>query len=451
MSDKVLDFPFFELVDTEEATARLTINGQNERFFTGTTLEEAAENATNEIARQAGILGRPVKARVKVNRDKIIRDTVVYPDGHAEVTSSQIIEEKRPLYKKPPFIFGVAALALLACGGGAYAVYESTHAPAPVVTAPAAPANYTISEVGEQTKPLVSSDRKHVIYAQGSSVKVASADTGEEVSSLDLGETVESVTVRTMPGNGFVVVWGKHLATWTPESAFSDSKGYPSGQEQLITRSGETVTASKDNPTQPESVKVISNEAKFLAPSKGASFLYSNSDKAFWATAENGGSIVTADQNGNVLDTKKLASPAEGQELVSWAGINNNGEILSLWKSGETYLLATQKPDSDSVTSSLAVASTDSPKLSQSGDVMLLGNQAIDLASLSLVEVSGEIKDVTSKVSGFSATLDGKPVFIDKDGAHTASGGELLGFNEQSTPLVLDNNSITIDAEGNHE
>lgn len=447
LMSNVLEFPFFDLVDVNSNTIRLTMNGKNEKNFSGTTLEQAAEEATKEIARHSARLERPVKARLTVNRDKIIRNTIVYPDGHAEVISSQAIVEKKPFYKKPFIIAGATALIFLGAGGSGYAYYAYTQSQVSAPLQETKVSNIEIKDVQTLTKPLASSDSKYVAFTKNNALNIASSETGEIVSTLDLGESPDTVTLRILSNGGYVATWGKRMATWTEQDGFSSVSSFPSGQKMLVTRSGETVIVSRENSSQPDSVETVKGKV-FSRPSEGASFLYVKEDLAYWATATNGGSIVTAAETGEQQDIKTLASPEPGAELISWSGISSQGNVVSVWKVGESLILATQSPNSDSVEKTVNVTSAEKSTFTQTGNLLLLDNEVINLDTLNIFRAEGDIQEVSSKAAGFTASLDGNPVFIDENGVHKASVGEIIGFTENNHQLVLDEQTLIVDLEG---
>lgn len=450
MRTTVLEFPFFDLTDEDETTIRLTMNGKNPKTFSGATLEEAAEAATEEVARHAARLKRPVKARLTVNRDKVIRNTVVFPDGQAEIQTSQAIVDKKPFYKKPAVIVSLATLLLMGIGGAGYAYHAATTPAETASIVDTAPANTTINGISSTTLPLISSDSRFILYSEGNAVKVATTATGEIIDSLAFGESPESVTFRVLPNTGYVVVWGKHIATWSESQGFSDSSSFPSGQKMLVTRSGETVTVAKSTASQPESVEIAGTGKTFSRPSEGASFLYVRENLAYWATTEGGGTIVSALESGEVQKASHLAAPAENAELASWLGISDLGEVVTLWKVGEGLEVATQKPDSDAVSNRVAVSSSENKALTQTGNLLLLDHQVINLNTMESHSFEGDLQEVSSKAVGFTATLDGSPVFINEDGLHRTSTGALLGFSDTGTPLILEGETLTIDREGNN-
>lgn len=446
-TSEILDFPRIELQKIEDNAVELSVSGRAPRVFEADTLENAVEQGSAEVAQVAHSLGRPVKAKLII--DKAIRNTVVYPDGHAEILSQEYIKDKQPFYKKPLIICPIIAALLLGGGVTAWAITSSQEQPEVVSTAEATPQNITVGEgVQNAFYPLLSADNRFIIHATDKELIINDAQSGEEKGKVDISDAPKDVAVRAYKGNGFIFTWGNHLATWTEQDGVSSSKSFPSGQNQLVTRAGETAEISKSNAAQPSSVEV-DNQA-FLSPQKGASFLYVKDGKAYWASSDEGGSIITANSSGAEQERKKLASPSESAKLKTWAGVSANGDILTLWTSGNQSILAEQAPNSDAVSQKVTVASADSINVTQSGNLALVGKQIVDLSNMEVTELATAPENITPKVSGFIADSAGAKAFIDKAGTHTTKTGVLVGYNADSTPIILDNQKLIIDLENSH-
>ena len=336
-------YPRVDAVVRGPAVVELTVQDQESRFFQEATTDAALSHSYAHVSTIAGNLGRPVYVHVVdiQGSDKVM---VVYPDGFVEpenmvvpqaaVTASAA--ENKPFYKRAVFLVPLALVLVVGLlGGGVWGVmfFLSNHGERTV----AAESHETSAEpqspdstqekkgdavqlTGAAEVSAVSQDGKYVTYLSGKTLYVVSAQTGEEVSKTEVKEpdsALSELTIRPHQG-GFAYVGKESYLTWSSDKKFSEVLRYSAKDQQMLTRQGVTALVNRDNPSKPAKVTLLGSSPKeFRTPAEGASFISTDGSRAYWATSQDGGTVVTADSSGKVEGSHKLASPGEGARLIS--------------------------------------------------------------------------------------------------------------------------------------
>ena len=466
-------YPRVDAVVRGPAVVELTVQDQESRFFQEATTDAALSHSYAHVSTIAGNLGRPVYVHVVdiQGSDKVM---VVYPDGFVEpenmvvpqaaVTASAA--ENKPFYKRAVFLVPLALVLVVGLlGGGVWGVmfFLSNHGERTV----AAESHETSAEpqspdstqekkgdavqlTGAAEVSAVSQDGKYVTYLSGKTLYVVSAQTGEEVSKTEVKEpdnALSELTIRPHQG-GFAYVGKESYLTWSSDKKFSEVLRYSAKDQQMLTRQGVTALVNRDNPSKPAKVTLLGSSPKeFRTPAEGASFISTDGSRAYWATSQDGGTVVTADASGKVEGTHKLASPGEGARLTSWAGVSSRGEVMTLWSVDGRSTLVFQSVSSGDIAAKVSVDASEGAKVDFSGSTLLLGKQIIDCNTRSTYTIEMVPEKATPLPVGFHLSGGtGGVSWAGPGGVRKSPEGEVLGVNHDGASVLLsaDHHHMTI-------
>ena len=466
-------YPRVDAVVRGPAVVELTVQDQESRFFQEATTDAALSHSYAHVSTIAGNLGRPVYVHVVdiQGSDKVM---VVYPDGFVEpenmvvpqaaVTASAA--ENKPFYKRAMFLVPLALVLVVGLlGGGVWGVMfflsnqgERTVAAESHETSaePQSPDSTqekkgdAVQLTGAAEVSTVSQDGKYVTYLSGKTLYVVSAQTGEEVSKTEVKEpdnALSELTIRPHQG-GFAYVGKEFYLTWSSDKKFSEVLRYSAKDQQMLTRQGVTALVNRDNPSKPAKVTLLGSSPKeFRTPAEGASFISTDGSRAYWATSQDGGTVVTADSSGKVEGSHKLASPGEGARLISWAGVSSRGEVMTLWSVDGRSTLVFQSVSSDDIAAKVSVDASEGAKVDFSGSTLLLGKQIIDCNTRSTYTIEMVPEKATPLPVGFHLSGGtGGVSWAGPGGVRKSPEGEVLGVNHDGASVLLsaDHHHMTI-------
>ena len=466
-------YPRVDAVVRGPAVVELTVQDQESRFFQEATTDAALSHSYAYVSTIAGNLGRPVYVHVVdiQGSDKVM---VVYPDGFVEpenmvvpqaaVTASAA--ENKPFYKRAVFLVPLALVLVVGLlGGGVWGVMfflsnqgERTVAAESHETSaePQSPDSTqekkgdAVQLTGAAEVSAVSQDGKYVTYLSGKTLYVVSAQTGEEVSKTEVKEpdnALSELTIRPHQG-GFAYVGKESYLTWSSDKKFSEVLRYSAKDQQMLTRQGVTALVNRDNPSKPAKVTLLGSSPKeFRTPAEGASFISTDGSRAYWATSQDGGTVVTADASGKVEGSHKLASPGEGARLTSWAGVSSRGEVMTLWSVDGRSTLVFQSVSSGDIASKVSVDASEGAKVDFSGSTLLLGKQIIDCNTRSTYTIEMAPEKATPLPVGFHLSGGtGGVSWAGPGGVRKSPEGEVLGVNHDGASVLLsaDHHHMTI-------
>ena len=466
-------YPRVDAVVRGPAVVELTVQDQESRFFQEATTDAALSHSYAHVSTIAGNLGRPVYVHVVdiQGSDKVM---VVYPDGFVEpenmVVSQAVVAapavEKKPFYKRAMFLVPLALVLVVGLlGGGVWGVMfflsnqgERTVAAESHETSaePQSPDSTqekkgdAVQLTGAAEVSAVSQDGKYVTYLSGKTLYVVSAQTGEEVSKTEVKEpdnALSELTIRPHQG-GFAYVGKESYLTWSSDKKFSEVLRYSAKDQQMLTRQGVTALVNRDNPSKPAKVTLLGSSPKeFRTPAEGASFISTDGSRAYWATSQDGGTVVTADSSGKVEGSHKLASPGEGARLISWAGVSSRGEVMTLWSVDGRSTLVFQSVSSGDIAAKVSVDASEGAKVDFSGSTLLLGKQIIDCSTRSTYTIEMAPEKATPLPVGFHLSGGtGGVSWAGPGGVRKSPEGEVLGVNHDGASVLLsaDHHHMTI-------
>lgn len=466
-------YPRVDAVVRGPAVVELTVQDQESRFFQEATTDAALSHSYAHVSTIAGNLGRPVYVHVVdiQGSDKVM---VVYPDGFVEpenmVVSQAVVAapavEKKPFYKRAVFLVPLALVLVVGLlGGGVWGVMfflsnqgERTVAAESHETSaePQSPDSTqekkgdAVQLTGAAEVSAVSQDGKYVTYLSGKTLYVVSAQTGEEVSKTEVKEpdsALSELTIRPHQG-GFAYVGKESYLTWSSDKKFSEVLRYSAKDQQMLTRQGVTALVNRDNPSKPAKVTLLGSSPKeFRTPAEGASFISTDGSRAYWATSQDGGTVVTADASGKVEGSHKLASPGEGARLTSWAGVSSRGEVMTLWSVDGRSTLVFQSVSSGDIAAKVSVDASEGAKVDFSGSTLLLGKQIIDCSTRSTYTIEMAPEKATPLPVGFHLSGGtGGVSWAGPGGVRKSPEGEVLGVNHDGASVLLsaDHHHMTI-------
>ena len=466
-------YPRVDAVVRGPAVVELTVQDQESRFFQEATTDAALSHSYAYVSTIAGNLGRPVYVHVVdiQGSDKVM---VVYPDGFVEPENMVVPQaavaapatENKPFYKRAVFLVPLALVLVVGLlGGGVWGVMfflsnqgERTVAAESHETSaePQSPDSTqekkgdAVQLTGAAEVSAVSQDGKYVTYLSGKTLYVVSAQTGEEVSKTEVKEpdsALSELTIRPHQG-GFAYVGKESYLTWSSDKKFSEVLRYSAKDQQMLTRQGVTALVNRDNPSKPAKVTLLGSSPKeFRTPAEGASFISTDGSRAYWATSQDGGTVVTADSSGKVEGSHKLASPGEGARLISWAGVSSRGEVMTLWSVDGRSTLVFQSVSSDDIAAKVSVEASEGAKVDFSGSTLLLGKQIIDCNTRSTYTIEMVPEKATPLPVGFHLSGGtGGVSWAGPGGVRKSPEGEVLGVNHDGASVLLsaDHHHMTI-------
>ena len=466
-------YPRVDAVVRGPAVVELTVQDQESRFFQEATTDAALSHSYAYVSTIAGNLGRPVYVHVVdiQGSDKVM---VVYPDGFVEPENMVVPQaavtapatENKPFYKRAVFLVPLALVLVVGLlGGGVWGVMfflsnqgERTVAAESHETSaePQSPDSTqekkgdAVQLTGAAEVSAVSQDGKYVTYLSGKTLYVVSAQTGEEVSKTEVKEpdnALSELTIRPHQG-GFAYVGKESYLTWSSDKKFSEVLRYSAKDQQMLTRQGVTALVNRDNPSKPAKVTLLGSSPKeFRTPAEGASFISTDGSRAYWATSQDGGTVVTADASGKVEGTHKLASPGEGARLISWAGVSSRGEVMTLWSVDGRSTLVFQSVSSGDIAAKVSVDASEGAKVDFSGSTLLLGKQIIDCNTRSTYTIEMAPEKATPLPVGFHLSGGtGGVSWAGPGGVRKSPEGEVLGVNHDGASVLLsaDHHHMTI-------
>ena len=466
-------YPRVDAIIRGPAVVELAVQDQGVRFIQEATIDAALSRSYVYVSTIASNLRRPVYVHVVdiQGSDKVM---VVYPDGFVEpenmVFSQAAVAapaaEKKPFYKRAVFLVPLALVLVVGLlGGGVWGVifFFSNHGertvsaqPHKTSTDPQSPDSTqekkgdTVQLAGAAEVSAVSQDGKYVTYLSGKTLYVVSAQTGEEVSKTEVKEpdsALSELTIRPHQG-GFAYVGKESYLTWSSDKKFSEVLRYSAKDQQMLTRQGVTALVNRDNPSKPAKVTLLGSSPKeFRTPAEGASFISTDGSRAYWATSQDGGTVVTADASGKVEGSHKLASPGEGARLTSWAGVSSRGEVMTLWSVDGRSTLVFQSVSSGDIAAKVSVDASEGAKVDFSGSTLLLGKQIIDCNTRSTYTIEMAPEKATPLPVGFHLSGGtGGVSWAGPGGVRKSPEGEVLGVNHDGASVLLsaDHHHMTI-------
>ena len=466
-------YPRVDAIIRGPAVVELAVQDQGVRFIQEATIDAALSRSYVYVSTIASNLRRPVYVHVVdiQGSDKVM---VVYPDGFVEpenmVFSQAAVAapaaEKKPFYKRAVFLVPLALVLVVGLlGGGVWGVifFFSNHGertvsaqPHKTSTDPQSPDSTqekkgdTVQLAGAAEVSAVSQDGKYVTYLSGKTLYVVSAQTGEEVSKTEVKEpdsALSELTIRPHQG-GFAYVGKESYLTWSSDKKFSEVLRYSAKDQQMLTRQGVTALVNRDNPSKPAKVTLLGSSPKeFRTPAEGASFISTDGSRAYWATSQDGGTVVTADASGKVEGSHKLASPGEGARLTSWAGVSSRGEVMTLWSVDGRSTLVFQSVSSGDIAAKVSVDASEGAKVDFSGSTLLLGKQIIDCNTRSTYTIEMAPEKATPLPVGFHLSGGtGGVSWAGPGGVRKNPEGEVLGVNHDGASVLLsaDHHHMTI-------
>lgn len=395
-----LDYPRIDATVETDGIINLTIQDHNPRTFQDTTTDAALTHVWNHCAHLAQTLGRDVK--IYVQEGTKTSYYVLTPEGEPTLQTVTEEVEKTSIWRRKAILIPAVALLALGLGGGALATVNALNHPA--TTTATTPAGITLTlDNGTYTTGALSGDGQRLSYVDGTTLYVVDTK-GTLVSQTDLtknkieaaGLTIHPTSdgfLYTAPGSYFMWAGGK----------FSNINTITTKAQTIITRAGEPVIISRNDPT-PGSVQKISvnGTERYRAPAEGAAFIATSKGNGIWASTRGNGTIITATSKGTETAARPVATPSEGATFTRWVGATANGEVVTLWHtpSGQD-VLALQAPESDSVSRTIDITgAADSVKIDGTGTIAIAGSQVHHLTTEGSYALPTVPTKVTSRPAG---------------------------------------------------
>lgn len=399
---EALDYPRIDATVETDGIINLTIQDHNPRTFQDTTTDNALAHVWDHCARLAQTLGRDVK--IYVQEGTKTSYYTLTPEGEPTLQTVTEEVEKPSIWRRKAILIPAAALLALGLGGGAFAVVNALNHPATTSVA-ATPTGVTITlDNGTYTTGALSGDGQRISYIDGSTLYVVDATKGTLVSQTDLTKNkIEAAGLTIHPtGDGFLYTAPGSYFMWSG-GKFSNINTITTKAQTIITRAGESVIISRNDPT-PGSVQKISvnGTERYRSPAEGAAFIATSKGNGIWASTRGNGTIITATANGAETAARPVANPAEGATFTRWVGATATGEVITLWHtpSGQD-ILALQAPESDSVSRTIAITgAADSLKIDGTGTIAIAGDQVHYLSTEGSYALPAVPTKVTSRPAG---------------------------------------------------
>lgn len=396
-----LDYPRIDATVETDGIIQLEIQDHNPRTFQDVTTEEALGQVWNHCAHLAQTLGRDVKIHVQEGT-KTSYYTLT-PEGEPTLQTVTEEVEKTSIWRRKAILIPAAALLALGLGGGALATVNALNQP---TTATATtPAGITLTlDNGTYTTGALSSDGQRLSYVDGTTLYVVDATKGTLVSQTDLTKIkIESSSLTIHPtSDGFLYTAPGSYFLWSG-GKFSSINTITTKAQTIITRAGEPVIISRNDPTPSNIQKIsVNGTERYRSPAEGAAFIATTKGSGIWASTRGNGTIITATANGTETSARPVATPTEGATFTRWVGATANGEVVTLWHtpSGQD-VLALQAPESDSVSRTIDITgAADSVKIDGTGTIAIAGSQVHHLTTEGSYALPTVPTKVTSRPAG---------------------------------------------------
>lgn len=397
-----LDYPRIDATVSADGLIQLEIQDHAPRTFQDATTEEALRQVWNHCAHLAQTLGRDVK--IYVQEGTKTSYYTLTPEGEPTLQTVTEEVEKPSIWRRKAILIPAAALLALGLGGGAFAVVNALNHPATTSVA-TTPAGVTLTlDNGTYTTGALSGDGQRISYIDGSTLYVVDATKGTLVSQTDLTKNkVEAAGLTIHPtGDGFLYTAPGSYFMWSG-GKFSNINTITTKAQTIITRAGESVIISRNDPT-PGSVQKISvnGTERYRSPAEGAAFIATSKGNGIWASTRGNGTIITATANGTETGAHPLVTPTEGATFTRWVGATANGEVVTLWHtSAGQDILALQAPESDNVSRTIDITgAADSVKIDGTGTIAIAGDQVHHLTTEGSYALPAVPTKVTSRPAG---------------------------------------------------
>ena len=396
-----LDYPRIDATVETDGIITLTIQDHNPRTFQDTTTDAALTHVWNHCAHLAQTLGRDVK--IYVQEDTKTSYYTLTPEGEPTLQTVTEEVEKPSIWRRKAILIPAAALLALGLGGGALATVNALNQPA--TTTATTPAGTTLTlDNGTYTTGALSGDGQRLSYVDGTTLYVVDATKGTLVSQTDLTKIkIEAAGLTIHPtSDGFLYTAPGSYFLWSG-GKFSSINTITAKAQTIITRAGEPVIISRNDPT-PGSVQKISvtGTERYRSPAEGAAFIATSKGSGIWASTRGNGTIITATANGTETAARPVATPAEGATFTRWVGATATGEVIPLWHtpSGQD-VLALQSPESDSVSRTIDITgAADNVKIDGTGTIAIAGSQVHYLSTEGSYALPAAPTKVTSRPTG---------------------------------------------------
>lgn len=439
-----LDYPRIDATVETDGIINLTIQDHNPRTFQDVTTEEALGQVWNHCAHLAQTLGRDVK--IYLQEGTKTSYYVLTPEGEPTLQTVTEEVEKTSIWRRKAILIPAAALLALGLGGGALATVNALNHPA--TTTATTPAGITLTlDNGTYTTGALSGDGQRLSYVDGSTLYVVDATKGTLVSQTDLTKIkIEAAGLTIHPtGDGFLYTAPGSYFMWA-SGKFSSINTITPKAQTIITRAGEPVIISRNDPT-PSNVQKISvnGTERYRSPAEGAAFIATSKGSGIWASTRGNGTIITATAKGTETAARPVATPAEGATFTRWVGATATGEVITLWHtpSGQD-VLALQSPESDSVSRTIDITgAADSVKIDGTGTIAIAGSQVHHLSTEGSYALPAVPTKVTSRpAGGFSlefgdATPNGYIASTETPVVGTTADGHRVTVSPDRTSIII--------------
>lgn len=397
-----LDYPRIDATVETDGIITLTIQDHNPRTFQDTTTDNALAHVWDHCARLAQTLGRDVK--IYVQEGTKTSYYTLTPEGEPTLQTVTEEVEKPSIWRRKAILIPAAALLALGLGGGVLATVNALNHPT-TTSAATTPAGVTLTlDNGTYTTGALSGDGQRLSYVDGSTLYVVDATKGTLVSQTDLTKNkIEAAGLTIHPtSDGFLYTAPGSYFLWSG-GKFSSINTITTKAQTIITRAGEPVIISRNDPT-PSNVQKISvnGTERYRSPAEGAAFIATSKGNGIWASTRGNGTIITATAKGTETAARPVATPTEGATFTRWVGATATGEVITLWHtpSGQD-VLALQSPESDSVSRTIDITGVaDSVKIDGTGTIAIAGSQVHYLSTEGSYAMPAVPTKVTSRPAG---------------------------------------------------
>lgn len=397
-----LDYPRIDATVSADGLIQLEVQDHAPRTFQDVTTEEALGQVWNHCAHLAQTLGRDVK--IYVQEGAKTSYYTLTPEGEPTLQTVTEEVEKTSIWRRKAILIPAAALLALGLGGGALATVNALNHPT-TTSAPTTPAGITLTlDNGTYTTGALSGDGQRISYIDGSTLYVVDATKGTLVSQTDLTKNkVEATGLTIHPtSDGFLYTAPGSYFMWSG-GKFSNINAITAKAQTIITRAGEPVIISRNDPT-PGSVQKISvnGTERYRSPAEGAAFIATSKGNGIWASTRGNGTIITATANGTETGAHPLVTPTEGATFTRWVGATATGEVVTLWHTPAGQdILSLQAPESDSVSRTVDITgAADSVKIDGTGTIAIAGDQVHHLTTEGSYALPAAPTKVTSRPAG---------------------------------------------------
>ncbi|ROZ62083.1 hypothetical protein EDL96_11525 [Kocuria soli] len=286
-----------------------------------------------------------------------------------------------------------------------------------------------------------------------------------DVVETDSGEIAESVTLPTPPttgpaplrdgdDGGMLLATDDRVMTWSQEHGLVDSE--IGEDDRLVLRGTTAFTVPQNDDVRPDALQLVTTDGfhEIVSPDSSAAPIGPTRNGGFlWATNDEGGTLLLANEDGEEESSTRLIGPSENTTISQWLGASEDYAAAIWANDGSGSVIAVHDAETGKIVDTYEMGTTGAGAgmrivPSTDGQQLVAGSTLIDLDT-------GKIEGSVSAGSSTTQTVETVPggwTSTASDGTQTLIGpdGESLESPETTESLLglTESGEIVVDHRG---